>query len=438
MEVYHAGQIVLKVRCVEGDCERNDKMDVVFSKCSGLDVHEKTVVACIIVSERAGEVRKVKQTFATTLGGLRTLNDWLGEQGIRHVAMESTGVYWKPVYNVLHEQFDVWVVNARHFRQVPGRKTDLNDAEWLAELMRFGLLERSFIPEEWQRDLRDLTRYRTRLLDERSAAANRLHKLLEDGNIKLSSVVSDIQGVSARLMIEALIDNQLSPEQMAELAKRKLRQKIPLLVEALQGLLRPHHRFLLQEVLTHLDELTARITTLNQRIHDLVAPYATLIERLDAIPGVGRQTAEIVLAEIGPTVKAWPTANHLASWACLAPGNHESAGKRKSGKTQKGQFWLVRTLVEAAWAASHTTNTYLAAQFHRLRARRGAKRAAVAVAHSILIILFHLIGKPDSVFHELGEDYFLTKNKEQEQRRALKILNGLGFEVSLAPAATSG
>lgn len=412
-------------------------MEIVFRMCSGLDVHEKTVVACVILSLANGSVHKEKQTFATTLVGLQALRDWLRSKGVTHVTMESTGVYWKPVYNVLHEHFDVWVVNARHFRQVPGRKTDLNDAEWLAELMRFGLLERSFIPEEWQRDLRDLTRYRTRLLDERSAAANRLHKLLEDANIKLSSVVSDIQGVSARLMIAALIDNQLTAQQMAELAKRKLRQKIPQLVEALSGLVRPHHRFLLQEILIHLDELNARIDSLNQRIDELVKPYAGLIDRLDAITGVGVQTAQIVLAEIGVDVKAWPTANHLASWACLSSGNNQSAGKRRSGKTQKGQFWLVRTLVEAAHAASHAKNTYLAAQFHRLRARRGAKRAAVAVAHSIVVIIFHLLKQPDTSFQDLGGDYFLTKNKEQEQRRALKMLHSLGFEVTLSPAAVA-
>ena len=297
--------------------------------------------------------------------------------------------------------------------------------------MRYGLLERSFIPDEWQRDLRDLTRYRTRLMQEKSNVATRLHKVLEDANIKLTSVVSDIQGVSARLMLEALIADSMDAFQMAELARTRLRSKIPQLVQALTGHVRPHHRFMLQQLLDHLDELNEHIGTLNQQITQLTAPYATCIDRLTAIPGVGRATAEIVLAEIGPSVEQWASPAHLASWACLCPGNNISAGKRKSSKRRSGQKWLVTALVEAAWAASRTKNTYLASQFHRLRARRGPKRAAIAVAHSILVVIYHLLQEPDAVFTELGGDYFLNKNQDQERRRAVKMLTSLGYEVEL-------
>lgn len=411
-------------------------IDVMFPYCSGLDVHKKTVVACVLTPDgKEDGVKKQSKSFATTTAGLEALAAWLSTNGVTHVAMESTGVYWKPVYNVLVSLFEIWVVNAYHLKQVPGRKTDVKDAEWIAQLMRLGLLERSFIPDVEQRDLRDLTRYRTRLIQEKSAAANRLHKTLEDANIKLTSVLTDIQGVSARLMLEALIADEQDAPQIAELAKGRLRNKIPQLVEALTGQVRSHHRFMLQEVLTHLDELNGRIDTLDRRIREATAPHEALITRLDAIPGVNRRTVESILAEVGTDVAAFPDAKHLASWACLCPGNDQSATKRRSGKRRKGQKWLVSTLVEAAWAASRTQGTYLRAQFQRLAARRGGKRAAVAVAHSIIVIVYHLLADPDATFQELGGDYFQKRNQEQEQRRHVRALESLGFGVTLTPAA---
>lgn len=301
--------------------------------------------------------------------------------------------------------------------------------------MRLGLLNNSFIPDESQRDLRDLTRYRTQLTNERSAAVNRIQKVLEDANIKLTSVVTDVQGVSARRMMEAMIGGTDESEVLADLAKGRLRKKIPELVEALTGHFRAHHRFLLQELLEHLDELNQRLQQLNARIEQLTAPQAELIARLDAIPGVGKRTAQILLAEIGPTVEPFPSEKHLASWACLCPGNNISANKRRTGKTRKGQKWLRTALVEAAWAASRTKDTYLGAHFHRLRVRRGNKRAAVAVAHSILHIVYHLMKDPQATFKELGGDYFVRRNKGDQKRRAIKTLTTLGYAVELTSVA---
>ena len=408
-------------------------MEVLCARCSGLDVHKRSVVACVRIQHEDGRLEVSRKRFGTTTKELWSLADWLLSLNVTQVAMESTGVYWKPVYNILHPALDVWVVNARHLRQVPGRKTDESDAEWIAKLMGHGLLERSFIPKESQRDLRDLTRYRTRLKQEKSSAANRLHKVLEDANIKLTSVATSIQGVSARLMLEALIADEQTPEEMAQLAQKRMRSKIPQLVEALTGQVRAHHRFMLQELLYQLDSLNQRIDALDQRINELTHPHVELMARLDAITGVGPRTVEVILAEIGPSVDSWPSAKKLASWACLCPGNHESAGKRKSGRRRKGQKWLVSALVEAAWAASRTKETYLASQFHRLRGRRGPKRAAMAVAHSILTIVYHLLNDPTAEFEDLGGDFLLKRNKEQEQYRAVKTLRTIGFDVTLTP-----
>ncbi len=408
-------------------------MEVVFKYCAGLDVHKRIIVACVLLSNPGGTQRHTRK-FGTTLADLQALATWLAGFGVTHVAMESTGVYWKPVFNVLSAHFDVWIVNARELKQVPGRKTDVKDAEWIAQLMSIGLLKRSFIPEVEQRDLRDLTRYRTRLIEERTAASNRLQKILEDSNIKLASVVSHIQSVSARAMLEAMIAGQSDPAQLANLARGTLRKKLPELEAALVGQIREHHRFMWREILYQLDGLNERIAALNERIAQYTTPYEATIQRLDAIPGVDRIIAEIILAEIGPDVKAFPTPAHLASWACVCPGNYVSANKRRSGRTRHGQKWLRPALVEAAWSAGRTKDCYLGSQFHRLRARCGDKRAAVAVAHSILIVVYHLLANPEAVFTDLGGDYFLKRNAEQEQRRAVRKLNTLGFTVVLTPA----
>jgi transposase len=409
-------------------------MEVLFPSCAGLDVHKKHVAVCVLQSGPQGQVQKQARQYRTMTAALEQLAAWLTDLGVTHVAMESTGVYWKPVFNVLEDLMDVWVVHPRESKQVPGRKTDVTDAEWIAKLMRHGLMRRSFIPGVAQRDLRDLTRYRTRLTGERSAAVNRLHKLMEDANIKLSAVASDIQGVSANLILEALIEGETDAHQLADLAKGRLRSKIPELEEALVGHTRPHHRYMWREILFHLDSLNERLAAVNQRIAECTAPHAQIIERLDTIPGVNRYIAEVILAEIGPDVTPFPTTKHLASWACLCPGNNISANKRRSGKTRKGQKWLRAALVQAAWAASRTKNTYLSAQFHRLRARRGPKRAAVAVAHSILVIVYHLLADPEAVFHELGGDYFFQRNEEYVKRRAVRQLKALGLSVQLSPA----
>lgn len=406
-------------------------MEVLFKHCAGLDVHKRIIVACVFLSSGEGR-RRVLKRFGATLLDLQAMHAWLSGLGVTHVAMESTGVYWKPVFNVLDGDFEVWIVNARDMKQVPGRKTDACDAEWICQLMSYGLLKRSFIPEVPQRELRDLTRYRRRLVEERTATSNRLEKTLEDSNIKLAAVVSRLQGVSARLMIEALIAGETDTAQIANLARTRLRSKIPALQAALQGKIRDHHRFMWRELLTHLDEIDERIAVINERIAVLTAPYEKLIQRLCTIPGIDRRTAEVILAEIGPDISHFLTAQHLASWACLCPGNNISANKRRSGKTRRGQNWLRPALVQAAWAASHT-ESYFAAQFQRLRARRGDKRAAVAVAHSILIVVYHLLANPEAVYTDLGADYFTKRNADKEQRRAIRKLETLGYTVTLSP-----
>jgi transposase len=405
-------------------------MRIVFQNVAGLDVHKKTVVAAIIVQRADDGWYQARRTFGTMTADLLELSDWLIEQGVTHVAMESTGEYWKPVFNILENNFEVILVNAQHLSKVPGRKTDQSDAEWIAELLQHGLLKASFIPPVGQRELRELTRFRATFVRERATLVNRVQKVLESANIKLASVASDVMGVSGRAMLEALVEGQTSPEQMAELAKGQLRNKRQELVRALEGRVKPHHRFLLTELLCQIDSLEETIARFDQEIADYCRPFEEAVVLLDTIPGVARATAEAIVAEIGTDMSRFPTADHLASWAGVAPGNHESAGKRHSGKTRKGNKPLGAALNQAAHAASRTKNTYLSAQYHRLAARRGKKKAIVALMHSILVMSYHIIQRQEP-YRELGGNYFDQRKPEVTARRLVNRLERLGFKVSL-------
>lgn len=401
-------------------------MQIVYERCCGLDVHKKSIVACIITPEG-----KETRTFGTMTDDILALIDWLKSKGCTHVAMESTGVYWKPIYNLLElEEIEPMVVNAQHIKTVPGRKTDCKDAEWIADLLQHGLLKGSYIPSREQRELRELVRYRRSLINERSRETNRLIKVLEGGNIKLSSVVSDVRGVSGRSMIEALINGIEDPKVLSELAKGRLKNKREELERALRGVIGPHQRMLLSVLLEHIDFLDQQISRLDQEIAEQMLPFEEELTLLETIPGVGRRTAEQILAEIGTDINRFPTAAHLASWAGMCPGNNKSADKRKSGRTTKGNKSLRSTLVSASHAAARAKETYLSAQYHRIAARRGSKRAAVAVGHSILVIVYHILKRRQS-YKELGANYFDYRKKEAVARQAIKKLESLGFKVSL-------
>ncbi|MBE3088047.1 MAG: IS110 family transposase [Chloroflexi bacterium] len=405
-------------------------MDIVHSHCAGLDVHKKTVVAAIIVPDPKGGLHKEMRSFGTMTIELLALSDWLMEHGVTHVAMESTGEYWKPVFNILENNFEVLLVNAQHIKAVPGHKTDVKDSEWIAELLRHGLLRASFVPPLGQRELRELTRYRSTFVKERATLVNRLQKVLESANIKLASVATDVMGVSGRAMLEALIEGNASPEEMAELAKGRLREKRELLAKALQGRVKSHHRFVLTELLCQIDGLNETVVRFDEQIQEYCRPFEEVVELLDTIPGVARETAEIIVAEIGTDMSRFPSADHLASWAGVASGNNESAGKRRTGKTTQGNHALGVALNHAANAASHTKNTYLSAQYHRLASRRGKKRSIVALEHSILIIAYHIIQRKEP-YRELGGDYFDRRRPEATTQRLVKRLEHLGFQVSL-------
>jgi transposase len=404
-------------------------MQVVQERCCGLDVHKRTIVACIQAPEG-----KQTRTFGATTEELTGLGAWLLEHGVTHVAMESTGVFWQPVFNLL-EQLDliVLVVNARHVKQVPGRKTDVKDAEWLAELLRHGLLRGSAIPDRARRELRELVRYRVSVLRQRAQIIERIQKLLEAANVKLSSVVADITGVTGRAVLQALADGTTDPVELAALARGSLVRKRERLAAVLRGSMGAHQRLLLGSQLRHLDFFDAEIAQLNAAVAERRRPYEAVLDRLDAVPGIGRRVAEHILAEIGTEVERYPTAAHLASWAGLCPGNNESAGKRLSGRTRKGSVWLRAVLVEAAWGAARTRRSYLAAQYRRLAARRGPKRAIVAVAHSLLAIVYHLL-RDGTTYEDLGANYFDERDRAGTVRRSIRRLERLGYRVTVEAA----
>lgn len=405
-------------------------MEDIYPCCAGLDVHKKSVEACVRRMEPTGQVHQQTRHWGTMTQDLLAMADWMAAQGVTHVAMESTGVYWKPIYNILESRFTVLLVNARHLKQVPGRKSDIRDCQWIAQLLQHGLLESSFIPPRAQRELRDLTRHWTQLVQEKGRTVNRLHKVLEDANIKLASVASDILGVSGRAMLEALIEGQEDPVQLADFAQRRLRGKIPELEKALQGRLTEHHRFMLQLLWKQLAQEEELLRELEAKIEEVTRPFAAEIERLDGVPGVDRRVAEAVLAEVGADMRRFPTHQHLASWAGMCPGNEESAGKRRRRRIPPGNRWLKRTLVQAAWAASHSKNSYLASQYRRLAGRRGRKRALVAVGHSMLVIFYHML-KNGTTYAELGGDFFDRLQPQRLTRYYVKRLEALGHKVTL-------
>ncbi len=408
-------------------------MRIVYQNVAGLDVHKKVVAAAIIVQKADGGWHQETRRFGTMTADLLALSDWLLTQGVTHVAMESTAEYWKPVFNILENNFEVLLVNAQHVSKVPGRKTDQSDAEWLAQLLQYGLLKASFIPPPGQRELRELTRFRSTFVRERATLVNRLQKVLESANLKLASVASDVLGVSGRAMLAALIEGQARPAEMAELARGRLREKRAALAQALEGRVKPHHRFVLTELLCQIDSLDETIARFDQEVEAYCRPFEEAIQLLDTIPGVARATAEALVAEIGADMSRFPSANHLAAWAGVAPGNHESAGKRRSGKTRPGNKSLGAALNQAAHAAARTKNTYLNAQYHRLAARRGKKKAIVAVMHSILVIAYHVIQRQEP-YRELGGNYFDQRRPEATADRLVKRLAKLGYQVSLQPA----
>lgn len=409
-------------------------MDIIFSNVAGLDIHKKSIVACVRTVNAKGKSVDQVRTFGTMTSELLQMSDWLASNNVTHVAMESTGVFWKPVWNILDGLFELLLVNPRELKQVPGRKSDVKDSQWIGQLLQCGLLKSSFVPDRPQRELRELTRHRAQLADEHTRIANRLHKVLEDCNIKLGSVASDILGKSGREMLQALIAGERDTDKLAELAKGRMRSKIPRLRLALEGHVTEHHEFMLTRLMHQLAELEREIDAFSSRIAERIDPFldASTMERLAEVPGVQRRTIENVVAEIGVDMDQFPSAGHLSSWAGMCPGNEESAGKRKRSRTTQGNRWLRRALGESAWAAKNSKDSYLSAQYRRLAARCGKKRAVVAVGHSLLVIIYEML-KTGCTYKDLGGDYFDQLEPERLKRYLVKRLKHLGYEVDLTP-----
>jgi transposase len=405
-------------------------LETIFERVAGLDVHKAQVTACVRVPAPFGGREQHLAEFPTTVRGLMGLRDWLEALRVTHVAMEATGVYWQPVWHVLEDAFELMLVNARHVKQVPGRKTDCSDAAWICQLMEAGLLRGSFVPPKPQRALRTLTRYRKTQIQERQREANRLHKALEDTGIKLDCVASDILGKSGRAMLDALVGGTTDPEVLAELAKGKLRAKLPALREALEGRFEPHHALVIGAILEHLDFLDEHIDRLSEAIEEQLGPFAPGVQLAATITGVAERSAQVMVAEIGTDMSLFPTPGHLASWAGRCPGNDQSAGKRRSGHTRKGCKWLRITLEEAALAATRTKDSYLQAQYQRLRPRRGHRRALVAVQHSMVVAYWHMFTTGET-YRDLGGDYYRKRDPERQTRRLVAQLEALGHKVTL-------
>jgi len=410
-------------------------MEVLYQRCCGLDVHKETVVACLrIVS--GGEVLREVRTFETTTASLMALSEWLAENGCTHVAMEATGVYWKPVWHILDDgDFQLILANASHVKNVPGRKTDVNDATWLADLLAHGLIRASFVPDTQTQELRTLLRTRKQLVREKSSHILRVQKTLEDANIKLDSVITDVMGMSGRVMIEALIAGESNPAKLARLANYRLRASQEKLREALRGRVTKHHRFLLRLHLNQIDALDAAIATIDQQVQAGIAPFRCAVELVTSIPGVSDIGAQVIVSEIGTDMSRFPSESHLISWAGMCPRNDESASKRRSNRVRKGAPWLKTTLVQCAWAAVRKKDSYLKAQFLRLKARRGPKKAIMAVAASILTAIYHML-KDGTLYQDLGSNHFQTRSKGQQTKRLVKRLADLGYDVALTPLAS--
>lgn len=406
-------------------------MEVVYRCCCGIDVHKKVIVACLV----NGDEQELRE-FGTTTSEIKTLANWLTESGCEMIAMESTGVFWKPLYNLFElMDLDAMIVNAAHMKALPGRKTDVKDAEWIADLLRHGLLNASYIPNREQRELREITRYRKSLTEERCREVNRLQKILEGANIKLDSVVKDITGKSARKLLQRIIDDNIpDSEEVSKLVHGRMRPKLDQIVASIEGITTPLQRKLLAQIIDHIDDLNRRIGELDKLVQEYMAEYEAAIEAIDEIPGIARRSAEVILAEIGLDMSRFPSAAHLCSWAGVCPGNYQSAGRRKHGKTTKGNKALKTILTQCAKSAKTVKSSYFFAQYQRISARRGKNRATLAVAHSMLIAIYHIL-KNKTAFHDLGSDYYDSFNRDRKINSYLKRLKALGWEPDAIPSS---